>query len=150
MAELKWMLYATTKYLRHCNVIWPIMLFPWSSTFPFFLPSFHFLPPPPLPLSSFPLHPRYFKLYRALYKIFFPSTTKLWNDISLDALPQFYWFFQTSFTFLINVLCLKLIVFIDGKNAIIHTRLRLDACPFNYYLFKIGCRESPVCSHKDR
>ena len=30
---------------------------------------------------------------------------------------------------------------IDRINAIIHTRL----CSLNYYLFKIGCRESPVC-----
>ena len=34
---------------------------------------------------------------------------------------------------------------IDRFNAIIHTRLRLDACALNYYLFKIGCRERPAC-----
>ena len=34
---------------------------------------------------------------------------------------------------------------IDRVNAISHTRLRLDACPLNYHLFKIGCREFPFC-----
>ena len=34
---------------------------------------------------------------------------------------------------------------IDRSNAIIHTRLRLDACALNCYLFKIGCRERPAC-----
>ena len=34
---------------------------------------------------------------------------------------------------------------IERFNAIIHTRLRLDACALNYCLFKIGCRERPAC-----
>ena len=34
---------------------------------------------------------------------------------------------------------------IDRFNAIFHTRLRLDTCALNYYLYKIGCKESPVC-----
>ena len=33
----------------------------------------------------------------------------------------------------------------DRRKAMIHTQLRSDACPLNYYLFKIGCREYPVC-----
>ena len=34
---------------------------------------------------------------------------------------------------------------IDRFNAIFHTRSRLETCALNYYLFKVGCRESPVC-----
>ena len=34
---------------------------------------------------------------------------------------------------------------IDRFNAIFHTRLRLDTCALNNYLYKIGCKESPVC-----
>ena len=34
---------------------------------------------------------------------------------------------------------------IDRFNAIFHTRSRLDTCALNYYLFKVGCKESPVC-----
>ena len=34
---------------------------------------------------------------------------------------------------------------IDRFNAIFHTRLHLDTCVLNYCLFKMGCRESPVC-----
>ena len=34
---------------------------------------------------------------------------------------------------------------IDRFNAIFHTHLRLDTCTLNYYLYKIGCKESPVC-----
>ena len=33
---------------------------------------------------------------------------------------------------------------IDRFNAVIRTRLRLDACGLNYYLFKIGYREHPL------
>ena len=65
---------------------------------------------------------------------FFPSTTKLWNDTSLD-IPYFNSIGSSLYNF-----------GIDRKNAIIHTQLRLDTCPLNYYLFKMGCRESPVCS----
>ena len=41
-----------------------------------------------------------------------------------------------------NVLCE---VVLDRFSSIIHTRLRLDACALNYYLFKIGSKESPAC-----
>ena len=34
---------------------------------------------------------------------------------------------------------------IDRLHAIFHTRLRLDTCALNYYLFKMGCKESPAC-----
>ena len=30
-------------------------------------------------------------------------------------------------------------------TPVIHTRLRLDACALNYFLFKIGRKESPAC-----
>lgn len=79
---------------------------------------------------------------------FFPSTTILWNDISFDirclesigsfkkALFSFYNVpsYNTTYDFAI-----------DRFNAIFHTRLRLGTCALNYYLYKIGCKESPVC-----
>ena len=36
-------------------------------------------------------------------------------------------------------------VALDRFSSIIHTRLRLDACALNYYLFKRGRKESPAC-----
>ena len=81
-------------------------------------------------------------------KSFFPSTTKLWNDISLDVrYLNSIGSFKRALLSLFNVPSLNSLYnfAIDRKNAIIHTRLRLDACSLNYYLFKIGCRESPAC-----
>ena len=79
---------------------------------------------------------------------FFPSTTKLWNDISLDirCLKSIGSFKRALFSFF-NVPCLNSLYnfAIDRRIATTHTQLRLDACPLNYYLFKKGCRESPVC-----
>ena len=34
---------------------------------------------------------------------------------------------------------------LDRYSSIIHTRLRLNVCALNYYLFKIGCKPSPEC-----
>ena len=34
---------------------------------------------------------------------------------------------------------------LDRYSSIIHTRLRLDTCSLNFYLFKIGCKASPAC-----
>ena len=75
---------------------------------------------------------------------FFPSTTTLWNDISLDicCLQSIDPFKKALFSFF-NVPSYNVIYdfAIDRFNAIIHTRLRLDACALNYYLFKIGCSD---------
>ena len=72
----------------------------------------------------------------------------MWNDISLDkrclesigsckkALFSFYNVpsYNTTYDFAI-----------DRFNAIFHTRLLLGTCALNYYLYEIGCKESPVC-----
>ena len=34
---------------------------------------------------------------------------------------------------------------IDRFNVIFHTRLRLETYALNYFLYKIGCKGSPVC-----
>ena len=34
---------------------------------------------------------------------------------------------------------------IDRYSSVLHTRLRLDACALNYYLFRIGKNVSPAC-----
>ena len=83
---------------------------------------------------------------------FFPSTTKLWNDISLDihCLKSIGSFKQALFSFF-NVPSYNILYkfAIDRVNVIRYTRLCLDACSVNYCLFqircKIRCRESPAC-----
>ena len=34
---------------------------------------------------------------------------------------------------------------IDRYSSILHSRLRLNCCTLNYYLFKIDCIETPAC-----
>ena len=34
---------------------------------------------------------------------------------------------------------------LNRYSSISHTRIRLDACLLNYYLFRIGCKSSPKC-----
>ena len=75
-------------------------------------------------------------------------TATLWNDISFDirclesigslkkVLLSFFNVPSYNATFEFAI---------DRFNAIFHTRLRLDTCALNYYLFKIGCKESPAC-----
>ena len=79
---------------------------------------------------------------------FFPSTTSLWNDIGYDirCLDSIGSFKKALFSFY-NVPSYNATFdfAIDRFNAIFHTRLRLDTCALNYYLFKIGCKESPAC-----
>ena len=79
---------------------------------------------------------------------FFPSTTTLWTDISFDirCLESIGSFIKALFPFY-NVPSYNATYdfAIDRFNAIFHTRSRLDTCALNYYLFKVGCRESPVC-----
>ena len=78
---------------------------------------------------------------------FFPSTAKLWNDISLDirCIKSIGSFKQALFSFF-NVSCLNSLYnfAIDRRNALIYIRLRLDTCRPNCYLFKIVRREPPV------
>ena len=81
-------------------------------------------------------------------KSFFPSATNLWNGL------------DTSVRNLQSVMCFKkalLVIFnfpttptiynfsLDRYSSISHTRIRLDACLLNYYLFRIGCKSSPKC-----
>ena len=89
-------------------------------------------------LSKFyPVHTERFK------RSFFPSTTKLWNDIDLEILES-----DSIGTFkraLINHYNVPKYVLpfdyaLDRYSSIFHTRLRLDACGLNYYLFKIAVK----------
>lgn len=79
---------------------------------------------------------------------FFPSTTSLWNDIGydircLDSIGSFKKALLSSYN--VSNYNATFDFAIDRLNAIFHTRLRLDTCALNYYLFKIGCKESPAC-----
>ena len=81
-------------------------------------------------------------------KAFFPSATNLWNGL------------DTSVHNLQSVTCFKnalLVIFnfpmsptlynfsLDRYSSISHTRVCLDACLLNYYLFRVGCKSSPKC-----
>ena len=92
--------------------------------------------------TLFPVRTERFK------KSFFPSTTIAWNDIDISVrnlesvilfknalainfdVPQY----ETLFNFSL-----------DRYFSIIHTRLRLNVCTLNYYLFKMGIKSSPEC-----
>ena len=81
-------------------------------------------------------------------RYFFPSTTSLWNDIGndihcLDSIGSFKKALFSSYN--VSSYNATFDFAIDRFNAIFHTRLRLDTCALNYYLFKIGCKESPAC-----
>lgn len=76
---------------------------------------------------------------------FFSSTTTLWNDISFDirCLESIDSFKKALLSFFnVSSYNATFDFAIDRFNAIFHTRLRLDTCALNYYLFKIGCKES--------
>ena len=81
-------------------------------------------------------------------KSFFPSTTRLWNNLSIDvrstlSLSVFKKSLLSYFSFPAKNVLYE--VALDRFSSIIRTRLRLDACALNYYLFKIGRKESPAC-----
>ena len=81
-------------------------------------------------------------------KSFFPTTTRLWNNLSIDvrstlSLRVFKKSLLSYFPFPAKNVLHE--VALDRFSSIIHTRLRLDACALNYYLFKIGRKESPAC-----
>ena len=81
-------------------------------------------------------------------KSFFPSTTRLWNNLSIDvrstlSLSVFKKSLLSYFPFPAKNVLYE--VALDRFSSIIHTRLRLHACALNYYLFKIGRKESPAC-----
>ena len=81
-------------------------------------------------------------------KSFFPSTTRLWNNTSIDIRSSpFLRVFKKSLLSYFSFPAKNSFygVALDRFSSIIHTRLRLDACALNYYLFKIGRKESPVC-----
>ena len=81
-------------------------------------------------------------------KSFFSSTTRLWNNISIDvrSIPSLRVFKKSLLSYFSFPVKNSLYgVALDRFSSIIHTRLRLDACALNYYLFKIGRKESPAC-----
>ena len=72
-------------------------------------------------------------------KIFFPSTTSLWNDIGydircLDSIGSFKKALFCSYN--VPSYNATFDFAIDRLNAIFYTRLRLDTCALNYYLLK--------------
>ena len=83
-----------------------------------------------------------------LKKSFFPTTTRLWKNVSIDvrstlSLSVFKKSLLSYFSFPAKNVLYE--VALDRFSSIIHTRLRLDACALNYYLFKRGRKESPAC-----
>ena len=72
----------------------------------------------------------------------------LWNDsdhvecntLSLNAFKQYLknFFDISSYTRYFDCS-------IDRYSSILHTRLRLNCCTLNYYVFKIDCIVSPAC-----
>ena len=81
-------------------------------------------------------------------KSFFPSATKLWNNFDIDVrnIESIDLFKKALFSFLHIPKCKILFNFsVDRYSSIIHTRLRLDTCALNFYIFKIGSKASPAC-----
>ena len=81
-------------------------------------------------------------------KSFFPSTTMAWNDIdfSVRNLESLISFKNALFRIFDVPHYKRLFNFsLDRYSSIIHTRLRLNVCALNYYLFKIGSKLSPEC-----
>ena len=80
---------------------------------------------------------------------FFPSSTRLWNSIDretreTDSIRAFkkalcHFFNTSSYNNCFDYA-------IDRYSSILHTRLRLNCCALNYYLFKINCAISPACA----
>ena len=92
--------------------------------------------------TLFPVRTEHFK------KSLFPSSTMLWNDIdtSVHALDSVILFKKALFRIFDVPQQNMLFNFsLDRYSSIIHTRLRLNVCALNYYLFKIGCKPSPEC-----
>ena len=80
-------------------------------------------------------------------KSFFPSTTRLWNEIELDIRKvDSLNVFKNS---VVNYLSLphntQFDFSLDRYSSILHTRLRLNCCALNYYLFRINCVPYPGC-----
>ena len=74
--------------------------------------------------------------------------TTLWNDISFDIrCLESYGSFKKALLSFFDVPSHNATFdfAIDRFNAIFHTCLRLNTCALNYFLFKIGCKEFPVC-----
>ena len=93
--------------------------------------------------TLFPVRTERFK------RSFFPSTTKLWNDIDLeiresDSIGSFKRALVNYFN--IPKYFSPFDYALDRYSSVIHTRLRLGACGLNYYLFKIDVKSSPICS----
>ena len=80
---------------------------------------------------------------------FFPSTTKLWNDIDReiresDSIGSFKRRLANHYNVLEYFLPFDHVL--DRYSSVIHSGLRLDACGLNYYLFEIALKSSPICS----
>ena len=80
---------------------------------------------------------------------FFPSTTKLWNDIDFeiresDSISSFKRALVNHFN--VPKYFSRFDYALDRYSSVIRTRLQLGACGLNYYLFKIAVKASPICS----
>ena len=78
---------------------------------------------------------------------FFPSTTKTWNNIDLeiresDTIGSFKRVLVNYYN--VPEYFLPFDYALDRYSSVIHTRLRLDVCALNYYLFKIAVKSSPL------
>ena len=81
-------------------------------------------------------------------KSFFPVTTCLWNSLDdefrdIQSLSKFKSCLQDFFD--ISTYEKRYDYALDRYSSILHTRLRLNCCALNYYLFKINCVTSPAC-----
>ena len=79
---------------------------------------------------------------------FFPSATKAWNNIDITVRSfESVTSFQNALFTIFDVPCYETLFnfSLDRYSSIIHTRLRLNVCGLNYYLFKIGRIPSPEC-----
>ena len=79
---------------------------------------------------------------------FFPDSTGLWNALDnvirdSDSLNTFKNRLKNFFD--ISNYKKRFSFALDRYSSILHTRLRLNCCALNYYLFKISCIPSPVC-----
>ena len=75
--------------------------------------------------------------------------TKLWNDFALeiresDSIGSFKRALANHYN--VPKYCLPFDYALDRYSSVIHSRLWLDACGLNYYLFKIAFKSSPICS----
>jgi hypothetical protein len=72
----------------------------------------------------------------------------LWNSINIETCsPVSLDFFKNTLFTIFDLPVPNVIYNLsnDRFSSVYHTRLHLGACALNFYLFKIGCKVSPVC-----